>query len=122
MTHKFSLDAMARELLDAAGHSSARRAARTVIGGHEYLMRQTVVALAADASLAEHETPGEATVYVIKGRVELVAGDLSWQARSGDLIEIPPQRHSLHALEDSAVLLTAVPREYEQREARRPDV
>lgn len=118
MTHKFSLDAMARELLDAASRSSAKRAARTVIGGHEYLMRQTVVALLAEAVLAEHDTPGEATLYVIKGRVELSAGTDAWQARAGDLVEIPSQRHSLRALVDSAVLLTAVPREYEHRDAR----
>ena len=52
--------------------------------------------------------PGESTVYVIKGRVEVHAGADSWEGRSGDLLEIPPQRHSLHAIEDSAVLLTVV--------------
>lgn len=113
MTRKVSLAATARELLEAAGRSRARRAARTVIGGHEYRMRQTVVALLADAALAEHETPGEATLYVVTGRVELIAGTDSWQGRSGDLIEIPPQRHSLRAIEDSAVLLTAIPRGHE---------
>jgi quercetin dioxygenase-like cupin family protein len=71
-------------------------------------MRQTVVALLADATLAEHENPGESTVYVIRGRVEVHAGADSWEGRSGDLLEIPPQRHSLHAIEDSAVLLTVV--------------
>ena len=35
-------------------------------------------------------------------------GDV-WQARTGDLLVIPPVRHSLLALEDSTVLLTAVP-------------
>jgi quercetin dioxygenase-like cupin family protein len=60
--------------------------------------------------LAEHENPGEATLYVISGRVELSVGADSWQGRSGDLVEIPPARHSLLAVENSAVLLTAVPR------------
>jgi len=113
MTRKLSLDATARELLEAAGRSTAQRASRTVVGGHEHAMRQNVLALKAGASLTEHENPGEATVYVIKGRVELSAGDESWQARTGDLIEIPPLRHALRALEDSAILLTAVPRERE---------
>src|SRR5262245_61347017 len=111
MTRKLSLDATARELLDAAGRSTAQRASHTVVGGHEYTMRQTVIALLAGASLTEHENPGEATIYVISGRIEVRAGDESWQARSGDLVEIPPRRHSLHALENSAVLLTAIPRE-----------
>jgi len=30
----------------------------------------------------------------------------SWEGRPGDLIVIPQGRHALHALEDTAVLLT----------------
>ncbi len=108
--HKYSLDALARELLADAGRAEAARAASTVVGGHEHVLRQTVVALKAGSQLADHENPGEATVYVITGRVELTAGEDSWHARTGDLVEIPPARHGLSAIEDSVVLLTAVPR------------
>ena len=107
---KTSLDALAREQLAAARRSTARRSATTVVGGHERVMRQTLVAVLAGAVLDEHENPGEATVYVVVGRVELRAGAESWQSRTGDLLEVPPERHSLYAIEDSAVLLTAVPR------------
>jgi quercetin dioxygenase-like cupin family protein len=107
---KVSLDAIAREQLEAAGRAASARASTTVVGGHEHVMRQTVVALTAGAVLAEHENPGEATLYVIVGRVDLQVGEDTWQARTGDLIEIPQARHSLLAVEDSAVLLTAVPR------------
>lgn len=107
---KHSLDALARELLDGAGRSSAGRAATTVVGGHEHVMRQTLVALTTGSTLSDHENPGEATVYVVIGRVEVTAGDEAWQARNGDLVEIPPIRHGLRALENSVVLLTAVPR------------
>lgn len=110
MTRKISLDATAREQLAAAHRSDAHRAATTVIGGHERVMRQTVVALVAGATMAEHENPGEATLIVIDGRVRVDADGEAWEARTGDLLEIPPGRHSLHALEDSAVLLTAVPK------------
>lgn len=72
-------------------------------------MRQTVIAMTAGAVLAEHENPGEASLYVITGRVRVQAGGETWEARTGDLIEIPPERHTLHALEDAAVLLSAVP-------------
>lgn len=82
----------------------------TVIGGHEHAMRQTVIALVAGGDLAEHENPGEATLHVLTGRVQLRTEDDSWDARSGDLIEIPPGRHSVHAEEDSVILLSAVPR------------
>jgi quercetin dioxygenase-like cupin family protein len=107
---KISLDALAREQLEAARRSSAARAATTVVGGHERVLRQTVIALLADATLDEHENPGEATLYVVSGRVVLRAGGDSWEARTGDLVEVPPARHDLQAVEDSVVLLTAVPR------------
>jgi quercetin dioxygenase-like cupin family protein len=107
---KLSLDAIAREQLSAAHRAESARASTTVVGGHEHVMRQTVIALVAGAQLAEHENLGEASLYVIIGRVELYVGGDSWQARTGDLVEIPPARHTLQAIEDSAVLLTAVPR------------
>jgi quercetin dioxygenase-like cupin family protein len=106
---KLSLTALAREQLGAAGRSTSCRSAATVFGGHEHELRQTVIALLQDARLDEHGNPGEATVLVLSGRVELSAGHDVWQARTGDLLLIPSARHSLRALEDSTVLLTAVP-------------
>jgi quercetin dioxygenase-like cupin family protein len=110
MTRKVSLEALGREQLEAAGRSDSRRAASTVVGGHEHVMRQTLIALLEGAAMAEHENPGEASLFVVHGRVEVSAGDDAWEARIGDLVEIPPVRHALRALEDSVVLLTAVPK------------
>ncbi len=107
---KTSLQAIAREQLAAACSASAGRAARTVFGGHEHALRQTVIALRAESVLDEHENPGEATVHVLTGRVELIAGEDRWQGRQGDLLIVPDAPHSLRALDDSVVLLTAVPR------------
>ncbi len=112
MTEPVSLAQLSEELLSDANGSRARRSARTIVGGHDYIMRQTLIALLADSSLAEHESPGEATLHVIRGHVSLDWDAGSAQGRTGDLIEIPRKRHSLHALEDSVVLLTAVPREH----------
>ncbi|HWB65358.1 MAG TPA: cupin domain-containing protein [Mycobacteriales bacterium] len=103
---KISLDAIGREQLKAAKRASSGRAAETVFGGHEHVLRQTVIALTAGSSLAEHENPGEATVHVLSGRVRLSAGTVSWEGRSGDLIVVPNSRHALEALEDSTVVLT----------------
>lgn len=103
---KLSLDALAREHLKLAAAASTGRSAHTVYGGHEHLLRQTLLALVAGTALAEHDSPGEATVLVLRGRVRLVSGDTSWEGRSGDLLILPPARHSLEATEDSAVLLT----------------
>ena len=103
---KLSLDAEAREHLERAAAASTGRSSATVVGGHEHVLRQTVVALTAGTTLAEHENPGEATVLVLRGRVRLTAGETAWEGRTGDLIVVPPSRHSLEAIEDSAVLLT----------------
>ncbi|WP_026306951.1 cupin domain-containing protein [Smaragdicoccus niigatensis] len=105
---KFSLDAIAREQLAKAVALPAQRCASTVYGGHEHKLRQTLIALAAGASLSEHENPGEATLIVLGGRVKLEASNASWEGRTGDLLVIPQSRHALHALENSTVLLTVV--------------
>jgi len=103
---KLSLDALARELMKSAAAAPAGRSARTVYGGHEHVLRQTLMALTAGSSMSEHENPGEATVQVLRGRVRLVADAVSWEGRDGDLLIVPQARHTLEALEDVAVLLT----------------
>ena len=100
------MTALAREQLKAAAQASSGRSARTVYGGHEHVLRQTLIALVAGRRLDEHESPGEATVHVLQGRVRLEAGDLEWEGSPGDLLIVPQRRHTLYAIEDSAVLLT----------------
>jgi quercetin dioxygenase-like cupin family protein len=105
-----SLTALAREQLKIARGASSGRSAQTAFGGHEHVMRQTVIALAAGHRLAEHANPGEATVFVLTGRVRLAAGDADWEGSPGDLLTVPDAPHSLDAIEDSAVLLTVAKR------------
>lgn len=59
-------------------------------------------------SLSEHENPGEATVLVLGGRVRLAAAGESMEGGKGDLLVVPPARHSLEALADATILLTVV--------------
>ena len=94
---KFSLEALGHQLLSHRGYGCRRPRADTAPDGH---------CDAQCAVLAEHENPGEATVHVLRGRMRLSAGELSWEGRSGDLLVVPDARHSLEALEASAVLLT----------------
>ncbi len=103
---KFSLTALVRQQLDLAQSASSGRSAHTVYGGHEHVLRQTLIALAAGQKLDDHENPGEATVHVLHGRVILRTGDTSWHGSSGDLLIVPDSRHSLEATEAAAVLLT----------------
>ena len=105
---KTSLIALARQELRHAREASSGRSAKTVFGGHEHQLRQTVIAMCAGEKLTEHENPGEATLQVLEGRVLLQAGDVSWNGSPGDLITIPEARHSLEAVEDCVILLTVV--------------
>ena len=55
-------------------------------------LRQTVIAMVKDAELTEHANPGEASVYVLRGRVALVSRGESWEGRDGDLLIVPTRR------------------------------
>lgn len=95
-------------LLERANAARARRAAATIYGSRDTVLRQTVIALLAQSELAEHDSPPEATLQVLSGRIQLIVGDQPTALVAGDLIEIPPERHSVTALEDSVFLLTAI--------------
>lgn len=103
-----SLIRLANEQLEAARSSTAGRAAHTIHGGHDHLLRQTLIALADGRELAEHQSPGQATLQVLVGRVRLRTGDDEWTGEQGDYLVIPPERHSLHADSDAVVLLTVL--------------
>ena len=103
------LQQLADELLGEARSASAGRAARTLphpVDG----MRQTVIALRAGAELSEHESPGAASLQVLRGTVRLLAADETVEVGATQITPIPDRRHSLAADEDSVVLLSvAVP-------------
>ncbi|MEY9894780.1 quercetin dioxygenase-like cupin family protein [Catenulispora sp. MAP12-49] len=103
---KLSLEALSRQHLERAASSSTGRSSQSVYGGHERVLRQTLIALRSGSTLSEHENPGEATVLVLRGRVRLVSEDASWEGMAGDLLIVPEARHSVEAVEDAAFVLT----------------
>lgn len=103
-----SLTLLGDEQLEAARSSRAGRSAHTVHGGHDHLLRQTVMAMLGGTDMAEHNSPGQATLQVLRGRVRVTCAEDSWDGEPGDLLVIPQERHALHALDDSVVLLTVL--------------
>lgn len=103
---KFSLTALGRDHLDRAKDEGSGRSATTVFGGHDQVLRQTVIALRKGHSLDSHNGPDEATVYVLTGRVRLSGGGNQWTGWVGDLLVMPEPFDGLEALEDSTILLT----------------
>jgi quercetin dioxygenase-like cupin family protein len=108
MMDSVSLTSLATEQLNQARQAHSGRASHTIHGGHTLELRQTMMALASGHELAEHDSPGEATLQVLQGHVRLSAGDDIWEGRAGDYVTIPSRRHSLLSLHDSVVVLTVV--------------
>lgn len=100
------LSTVSEELLAAARAAAHGRSAKGIVGGHGHVLRQVVMALTEGSSLAEHDSPDEATLHVLQGRVRLTAGEDAWEGGAGDLLVIPPERHDLRALQDSTFILT----------------
>ncbi|MFD4368529.1 cupin domain-containing protein [Rhodococcus sp. NPDC058521] len=103
---KKSLTALARQQLKLATAASSGRSSQTVYGGHARSLRQTLVALTAGQGMAEHVSPGEATLLVLDGKLNLMCGDDSWKGSTGDFLVLPAERHSVDAIEDVVFLLT----------------
>lgn len=101
-----SLTGLADQQLTLARGNANGRSAHTVHGGHARRLRQTLLALVAGQGLDEHESPGEATLQILRGRVRVTAGDDVWEGAVGELLDLPPARHDLIAIEDAAVLLS----------------
>lgn len=105
MSAPIDVHALARELLETATAEASGRAARTLPHPVDGL-RQTVIALREGAVMHEHESPGAASLMVIRGRVRLLAGDTDVEMGPHQIAAIPDRRHGVRAEEQSVVLLS----------------
>lgn len=101
----FDLDAAGDDLL-AEARDGAGRAARTLTPGGGAPLKQTLLALVAGVELAEHASPGPATLVVLRGRAELRWEDTAEVVPAGHWATIPRTSHALRADEDAVILLT----------------
>ena len=101
-----TLAAIGNELLQQARGLDAGRAARTLTPGAGGALKQTVLALVGGARLAEHTTPGPATIQVLSGHVRLGTTAGGTELVAGQWAPVPDELHDLTATSDAAVLLT----------------
>lgn len=105
------LTALAEAHLTLAHQDEHGRSAHLFV--HDGPLRQSVIALTAGTVLDEHNAPPAASLHVLHGlvRLEEAEGDgAAYELRSGQLMRVPQARHSVRALHDSVLLLTAVTR------------
>ncbi len=81
--------------------------ARTLVKHDD--VRIIVIALRAQAHIAEHKTDGRISVHVLVGRIRLNADGRTFDLRPGSLLALDQGvPHGIEALEESAFLLTLV--------------
>lgn len=100
------LDELGTRLLAEAAGARSGRAGHTIYGDRHHHLRQTVIGLRAGEGLSDHESPGEATLHVLVGHVQLTDDAGTIDCGAGELVAIPPRRHRLDAVSDAVVLLT----------------
>jgi quercetin dioxygenase-like cupin family protein len=98
------------EQIAAATSARAGRTAHTLYGGRDHALRQAILAHSEGHGLDDHESPGEATLLVLRGRIKLATATDTVEGAAGDWLPIPNERHNVAALEDSVLLLTVVAR------------
>lgn len=109
MSRVFPLMELCGRHMEQARGASDQRSSASLHEGHDCVLRQTVTALAAGATMELVHPPDEAWVLVIDGRVTVASGSpatAGQQAGTGDLVQLPPSSHVIVADEDSVFLLT----------------
>ncbi len=95
------LDRLCREDMWRRGD----RNGKTLVKGPN--LHVTLTALKAGACLCPHQTPGAVTIQMLRGRLDVSVRGEHVDMMAGDLLALDAGvQHSLHALDESAFLLT----------------
>jgi quercetin dioxygenase-like cupin family protein len=105
MTAPIDVHGLAGELMQKAIADGSGRAGRTLPHPVDGL-RQTLIALADGTVMHEHESPGAASLMVIRGRVTILSGEDDVEVGPHQIAPIPDRRHGVRAEEQSVVLLS----------------
>ena len=97
-----------------AAAAQLRSEAHASVSGHRQLalvrhgpLSMILFAFEKDGRLKEHQTDGEVVIQVLRGQLSVEVAGESRVLRSGSLVALAPgQRHAVHALEESDMLLT----------------
>lgn len=105
----FDLDAVVRSLRTDAGYARDGHAARTLLRQPD--LRVVLIALRAGSAIKEHRAHETASIQALAGRVRLTLregrGAREVELGRGQLLALAPDLpHDVHALEDSALVLT----------------
>lgn len=90
------------ETLERDGRSS-----RTLL--KEGPLRVTLIVLSPGGGIPEHDSPGPITVQVLRGQLDVTAGDQTHSVAPGQLLAVDSTvPHGLHSEEGAAFLLTVI--------------
>jgi len=101
-----SINDLADAQLAQARAADSGRGATTVHGRSGARLRQTLIALDAGRILGEHQSPGDASLICLRGKVQIRTSDDAIDLNAGEMVAIPAQRHDVLAIEPSVMILT----------------
>ncbi len=104
-SHAFNLGEVLHTLRTEA--HAAERGHRQMTIFHRAPVTQVIFAFEAGSEMADHAAHGLVTIHVLEGRLVVQADGRNHELRAGHLLVLKPDvRHSVRALEASAMLLT----------------
>ncbi|MGV3722994.1 MAG: cupin domain-containing protein [Actinomycetota bacterium] len=108
VTHLIDLGSTLEALRNEPDYVANGRNGTTLVKNTE--LRMVLQAMLPGARLLEHHAPGPITVQVLDGEIEFSVGSTVHTIRRGEMLALPARvPHAVHAVRESAFLLTIAP-------------